>query len=1193
MATFELIASSAEILAIHAALLPTGTKGKVIILGGDEHNDAQAGRDDRPATPSDVDNTRIYDVNAKTITSATSPTTDVFCSGHAFLGDGRFVIGGGTESWEGGGGPGGGHVHGLGNFGGHQACWVFNHLRNDWERIADFNFDNTFGKIGGGRWYPTLLTLPNGDLIAFSGHPSRRSDHWHNNNIPEIYSQTSKQWNWIKPTASEITFYPRIHLIKGGKLFICAVEDGTSRFYNPQTGDFEGPSTASPGGIYDGWDNTSVLLPLLPNENYKGRVLMSDGIDPKKIDLEAVTLTWQNAGTRTGAAAGRLRKWGISTILPDGKIVIFGGVDASNSDSTKVLEPEIYDPGINWNTGTYSNPESWQSQPADPNGIARNYHSTNLLLPDGSLFTAGSSHNAASGDPATTGEMRIVIFKPDYFDNPARPDLNGTVLSTTYGNQIQIDTPNAINIQRVALIRNGSSTHAFNPDQRYVGLNFSTVNATTLTASIPTDPSVLPPGYYMLWIIDNAGLPCKLAKFIRVAYQSCEIITDHSTYSVKEVDAQLPGNALFEKAFYVVYDGFLPSELNNFGTAPVISFTKVSDGTTIPDMQAIHVDTLFEDPALPADVPQKVTFVFNVKFTSHNAFSFTDPSEEVRITALLLQNNCNAIVNFIKAGNPYMIDGPTSWLSVDLQVFQMKEGGPSRATISQGSSGTAFIQALLTRFNDRNIYPGDEFHPFNDIVHQPTSQLEWLETSGGTRVFNYAVAKVRYKAPVPTLPPLNANDADNVKVFFRLFNTAGTAMQYNTATTYKIGGAGVTAIATLGKEGGIISSIPFFASPRVNYNTALMSSQTDPDNMRPIPAKGNTESVVYFGCWLDFNQPGQQIPLTEDATHGTSLVNLQTSIRGIHQCLVAEVFFDGDPTPLNATPSSSDNLSQRNLAIAHSDNPGSPATHTAQHTFEIKPSKFHLSKELEEKSFNEMFFKANKFAVDNQLSGPDILMIHWNNLPRDSKVLFYMPDINVDDILALEPYARLSPTKITKEDEHSFSFTSADVNYIPIPGGFDKNIPGLLTVELPSNVVKGQLFKVLVQQARFYRGARRITGSFQFNISVSTADIILKKEMRNLSILQYVRQSMAVTDPWRMIFNKYIKSLSDKINGLGGDASVVPASANDKWLYDNGSEISTKDILVSMINKCCKRMSLFMFALLFLLLVLVILFILK
>lgn len=434
MATFEK-AGESEVLAIHAALLPTGAKGKVIIFGGDEHNQDQAGRDAYPADPVKVDNTRIYDVNTKSISPSTSPTTDVFCAGHAFLGDGRLVIGGGTEAWEAqSGGPGGGHEHGLGNFGGHQACWVYNYLRNSWEQIADLNFDSAFGKTGGGRWYPTLITLADGDLIAFSGHPSRRSILWHNNDIPERYSQASGRWSWIKPT-TPITFYPRVHLVKNGLLFICAVEDGTSRFFNPETGDFEGPAPSGPGGLYAGWDNTSVLLPLLPNENYRARILMADDIQPLKIDLEAIIPVWQNAGTRQGAAAGRSRQWGISTILPDGKILIFGGVGPLGEDADAVLEPELYDPGINWSTGTYSNPESWQSLAADPEKVVRNYHSTNLLLPDGSVFTAGSSKNAKSGNPADVGEMRIVLFKPDYFDNGARPTLTSTDLSTTYGNR--------------------------------------------------------------------------------------------------------------------------------------------------------------------------------------------------------------------------------------------------------------------------------------------------------------------------------------------------------------------------------------------------------------------------------------------------------------------------------------------------------------------------------------------------------------------------------------------------------------------------------------------------------------------------------------------------------------------------------------------------------------------------------------
>ena len=64
-------------------------------------------------------------------------------------------------------------------------------------------------------------------------------------------------------------------------------------------------------------------------------------------------------------------------------------------------------------------------------------------------------------------------------------------------------------------------------------------------------------------------------------------------------------------------------------------------------------------------------------------------------------------------------------------------------------------------------------------------------------------------------------------------------------------------------------------------------------------------------------------------------------VRGIHQCLVAEVRFQPgavDPIPNGATPASSDRLAQRNLAIVDSDNPGDSVTHRVRHTLLLKPS---------------------------------------------------------------------------------------------------------------------------------------------------------------------------------------------------------------------------------------------------------------
>jgi hypothetical protein len=120
------------------------------------------------------------------ITTVRSPTTDVFCSGHAFLGDGRLLVGGGIEEW--GHEPDPDHPHG-GNFGGQRACWIYETNVRGWSRAADMNFQP--GRAtGGGRWYPTLITLASGRVLAVFGHPSQ-SDFRHRNNTPEIYNPRS------------------------------------------------------------------------------------------------------------------------------------------------------------------------------------------------------------------------------------------------------------------------------------------------------------------------------------------------------------------------------------------------------------------------------------------------------------------------------------------------------------------------------------------------------------------------------------------------------------------------------------------------------------------------------------------------------------------------------------------------------------------------------------------------------------------------------------------------------------------------------------------------------------------------------------------------------------------------------------------------------------------------------------------
>jgi hypothetical protein len=84
-----------------------------------------------------------------------------------------------------------------------------------------------------------------------------------------------------------------------------------------------------------------------------------------------------------------------------------------------------------------------------------------------------------------------------------------------YGSPFTVQTPDAINISSVALLRPGSVTHAFNENQRYVPLTF-TAAAGSLNVQAPANANLAPPGYYMLFIVNGTGVP-SVATFVQVA----------------------------------------------------------------------------------------------------------------------------------------------------------------------------------------------------------------------------------------------------------------------------------------------------------------------------------------------------------------------------------------------------------------------------------------------------------------------------------------------------------------------------------------------------------------------------------------------------------------------------------------------------------------------------------------------------
>ncbi|RZS44438.1 galactose oxidase [Herbihabitans rhizosphaerae] len=184
-----------------------------------------------------------------------------------------------------------------------------------------------------------------------------------------------------------------------------------------------------------------------------------------------------------------------SVVLPDGKVITFGGMRYAElfADRTAVLEPEMWDPA----TGAFTT--------LAPAAVPRAYHSVAVLLPDGRVFSGGGG---LCGQCATNHPDGQIFTPPNLLDAEGRPkprpvitEAPGTVAP---GDEITVraDRP----IAGLALVRAGGATHTVDNDQRRVPLAVAGVSDNQRVA-VPGDPGIVPPGYYMLFALDEQGTP--------------------------------------------------------------------------------------------------------------------------------------------------------------------------------------------------------------------------------------------------------------------------------------------------------------------------------------------------------------------------------------------------------------------------------------------------------------------------------------------------------------------------------------------------------------------------------------------------------------------------------------------------------------------------------------------------------------
>ena len=468
---------------VHVALL---SSGKVLVVAGSGNcPPAQSGCPSGPPYgPSNGSGALLLDpVSGQTIAQF-SLSWDMFCNGTVLLQDGRVLIDSGTTQYD--------------PFYGSPQVAIFDPATN--------TFSNT-QNMAHGRWYPTVLTLGDGRVMAFSGINETGGT----NTAVEFYTVGSG-WSteYIAPWTPN--FYPRLHLLPNGKVFYSGWQT-TSKLFDPSTTTWNtsvATTNYSGARLY----GTSVLLPLTPSNNYDPKVIIMGGGNPATNTTEIIDMGASSPAWQYGPNMSQARIEMNAVILPNGKVLTLGGSANDEDTGSLSLNADLFDLStVNLNTNP---PNVGTVSSAGANATQRLYHSVALLLPDATVWVAGG--NPSRGTYNNTME----IYQPPYLFNSSggqatRPSISSAPTSISWGSQFTVQTPDAANISSVVLVRNGTVTHAFGMDQREVGMSF-TVGSGTLTVTAPPNGNIAPPGYYMLFLLNSSGVP-SLASFVKFGYQ--------------------------------------------------------------------------------------------------------------------------------------------------------------------------------------------------------------------------------------------------------------------------------------------------------------------------------------------------------------------------------------------------------------------------------------------------------------------------------------------------------------------------------------------------------------------------------------------------------------------------------------------------------------------------------------------------
>jgi hypothetical protein len=543
---------------VHSIMLPSGN---ILMVGGSSNRNLKGERGvevDRPEKLILVDNASIFNPVAKSWTrvpglpasikanfaTAIKKGVDAFCGGHILMPNGKVLMAGGTLSYQ-------------SNFQGARFLWEFDESSQAWTELPS---------MAEGRWYPTVLQLPDGKIGIISGLNGGST-----RTISDMFDIYDPKTNRVKSVdlkkapgypygnGNLLEHYPRILPLNNGKFLVTG--DGSGM--GPTTRKKTSFMTVTPEGnvsFQAGPDRPLVkrlygtalvdpnspagdvlLLGGMPGVGDPGSVTpLSNATTPTLTAMErynATSNSWATEAQFLGKTKDESRTGHYAIILPTGQFLVING-------SNYIQNRGTYNPLLFTSAGErkYTSKEMQRAQ------FPRFYHNVALLLPDGRVWVNGSNRDRATvsldgkveqgnvtpgagSDPNfknTDGKFipagsiiereftRVEIFSPPYlFDSAGkripdsdRPTVTEFPKTLPYGAKgVRLRVKGSGPGGKVNLVKLGSATHAWDNGQKFVPLTVAHNENEEVQLNIPDNTSLLLPGHYFLFYVSKSGVP--------------------------------------------------------------------------------------------------------------------------------------------------------------------------------------------------------------------------------------------------------------------------------------------------------------------------------------------------------------------------------------------------------------------------------------------------------------------------------------------------------------------------------------------------------------------------------------------------------------------------------------------------------------------------------------------------------------